>query len=86
MAQSRSEYEDGVWDECEALAGADDANILANTPLLLLTLPLALPLDVEEALVAAAAVGVAVAGQVAATGGCETPGGFSGKSVEEERF
>lgn len=68
MAQRRSVYELGGWEDCETTAGAeDDANILANTPLLLLTLP---PLEVEEPLALV----------VAAVGCCKTPVGFSGNS------
>jgi len=77
MAQSRSEYDDGDWDDREATAdGADDANILANTPLLLLTLPL----DEEEPLPVVAFVPAAAVAWHVAAGGCEAPAGFSGKS------
>lgn len=68
MAQRSSVYEVGGWEDCETTAGAeDDANILAKTPLLLLTLP---PLEVEEPL----------ALLVAGSGCCKTPVGFSGNS------
>lgn len=61
-------------DGCETTGGADDgdANILANTPLVSLTLPPLLltlpPLEVEEPLA------LVVAGDCA---GCKTPLGFS---------
>lgn len=69
MAHKESVYEDGGCGDCETTTGAafDDANILANTPLLLLTLPL---LVVEEPLALVVAGG-------GGGGGCETPLGLS---------
>jgi len=68
MAQSMSEYEDGDWDDCGSPPGAadDDANILANTPLLPFNV---LPLVVDEP---AATVVVVVVVKAAATGCCCT--------------
>lgn len=72
MAQSMSEYEDGDWDDCGSPAGADDdddANILANTPLLLFKV---LPLVVDEP---AAAVVVVVVEAAATCCCCNSPTG-----------
>ena len=65
MTHRESVYEDGGCGDFETATGAvvDDANILANTPLLLLTLPL---LVVEEPLAL-----------VVSGGGCKTPLGLS---------
>lgn len=71
IAESISVYEVGGCEDFETKAGAeDDANILANTPLLLLTLP---PLEVEDPLTLASGGG-------GGGGNCKTPVGFSGIS------
>lgn len=72
IAQSISENEDGDCEGCETPDGVDDANILANTLLLLQFAPL--PLELEEPLAVAMV-------KLAATGCCGgIPEGFSGAS------
>ena len=81
-----SENEDGDWDDCEFPTGAEeDANILANTPLLALA---PLPLEVEEPLAAVVAnpaaaglLGVSEAGCC-----CTSAAGLTGASVTRNKY